>query len=512
MVGVHPGDRERVERAMVDAGLPSAAGKETFYASSDRSKRWVDGWSGSRTTRLQSVCGRFRARRFRSPRPDLVSRATPCSLTVGREAVLDEDSAVMRWEVDRISPFMDSLSVRLEASHVQLMHPGRYSVALVACGRRIAEGIVDVVAPPHAAFTKQGTFLRFEAASAEEAVAIMAKMPAGQPTAILIDHDGRHTVASGSKEEVEAAGWRWMQERLQGVDPVLVCWPGQTLHDLAGRWIAKVRTESPEISCAHLSYPAPRGEVVATPAEARQIRNYRVLCALPCNSTIDRGDAYRCPKCGSRQVLCTDPESVWLACTSCGAEDRLVILTLRDLRDRTARLLFGEHRIVTYLTVGSGLRYGGVFARTVRCKSCQRLQPAYQRPSAWDRSDLHRLVQAVAADWDEADPVRSIRRAAWRAARHSPNPASDLPARMEANIRRLLDAGVIQAGRPTERIERLERGTSVCCDAALGTWRRPMSRIYIGIENLYNSSPAAFCRPGLPARDEGLRALLRVGA
>ena len=276
--------------------------------------------------------------------------------------------------------------------------------------------------------------------------------------------------------------------------------------------MALLRTEAPKISCAHLSYPAPRGDIAISPTEARRMREHRVLCALPCHSTIDRGDAYCCPKCGSRQVLRTDDESVWLTCGSCGAEDKQVILTLRDFRNGSPKVLFGEHRIVAYITSGFGLRYGGVFARTVRCKFCQRAQPAYQRPSAWDPSYLQGLVQAVVANWDEANPVRSVRRAAWRAARRGANPPTDLQVRMEADIKRLLDAGVIQAGRPTDRIERLARGTSLCCDAGLGTWRRPLSRIYIGVESLYGNGLAAFCRPRLPARDEGLRALLRVGA
>jgi hypothetical protein len=46
----------------------------------------------------------------------------------------------------------------------------------------------------------------------------------------------------------------------------------------------------------------------------------------------------------------------------------------------------------------------------------------------------------------------------------------------------------------------------------LATWRRPLSRVYIGIEDLYSNGPAVFYRPQLPARAEGVRALLRVGA
>jgi hypothetical protein len=304
-----------------------------------------------------------------------------------------------------------------------------------------------------------------------------------------------------------AAGREWLGERLALGDRVLICWPGLTTPPAAGEWLAWLRREKPDELAAHLPYPAPRGEVAADPAEARRLRRHRVLCCLPADSPVDRGDALVCPRCGGRALVHTDRRDAWLACPSCRHEDRGVVLTLNGFRAAAARALFAEYRMARYLTSGTGTRYGGAFARTVLCQLCHRPQVAYARLAAWDRTDLGRLTAALAAAWDGDDREGTLRRATAWAVRQLTRPSPAARAQAEDGLRRLLDAALVVDGRPRPEVDRLARGTSMCCDAPLATTRRPLSRLLVGVERLL-TGPAPERHPGLPAGRAGLRALL----
>jgi hypothetical protein len=194
----------------------------------------------------------------------------------------------------------------------------------------------------------------------------------------------------------------------------------------------------------------------------------------------------------------------------CAYEDRNTILTLNEFRAAAVRVLFAEYRIAHYLTAGPGTRYGGAFTRTVRCQHCHRPQLAYSRPVPWDRAELDRLLGAIAATWAADDPVGTLRRATGRVVRQLGRPSPVAQARTEDAVRRLLDAGVIVNGQPLAATDRLLRGTSLCCDAPLVSWRRPVSRLFIGVEQLFGAGPAAVRHPGLLPGSAGLRALLAV--
>ena len=97
----------------------------------------------------------------------------------------------------------------------------------------------------------------------------------------------------------------------------------------------------------------------------------------------------------------------------------------------------------------------------------------------------------------------------------SPDPWSTLSAVRQSPyykpaLRRLLDAGVIEGGQPNNTINRLLRGTSLCCDAPLLYWRRPTSRLFVGVEQLFGAGPAAVRHPELLPGLSGLRPLLTV--
>jgi hypothetical protein len=281
-----------------------------------------------------------------------------------------------------------------------------------------------------------------------------------------------YQLAQGSAREVGALGQDWLRQRLHEGEHVLVCWPGLALPALAGEWLAWMRSEQPTVTVAHLSYPAPRGELAADPADARRLRRHRVLCCLPAGAAVDRGDAYLCPRCGGRPLLRTDQRNVWLACPQCQCEDRRIILTLNEFRADTVRVLFAEYRIARYLTSGPGRRYGGAFTKTIRCQHCHRPQVAYSRPTPWERAELDRLVRALTATWDADDRAGSLRRAIGRVVRQLGRPSPVAQSQTEDALRRLLDAGVMVDGQLHPAADRLLRGTSLCCDAPLLPWRR----------------------------------------
>jgi Cft2 family RNA processing exonuclease len=510
--GMHSGDHARVEEALCELGFASLSwqGDRLFFVGSIQTL-------GRRILQVADHGVPVTIWTFQSCEIALTpsgpyAPGSVVHLSVGGEPILDSDSDVLRWEVDRIAPVMDDLSARLESNHLQLLHPGRYCIALLVNEHRIAESDVDVTTPVPLAPPPQHDGRQCFAQGQDKALITLADIPKDQPVILLVDPNGDHWIAAGPLDVVTSVGWTWIQDRLPGDTPLMICYPCQGFPEVAGRWLSRLRNEHAEVHCANLTYPAPRGEVTSGPDEARRLRQYRVLCSLPAHATIDRGDAYQCPSCGGRQHLQTDSEHVWLSCTHCGSQDRKTVLTLKDLRANPVRALLGEHRIISYLTRGAGLRYGGVFARTVRCSTCQRLQPAYQRPTKWDAAYLQRILRALAPVWQEQEPARSVNRAAWRVAQQDSLPAPDAHARIKADILRLVDAGVIVDGVGTSHVEALEQGKSICCHARLRTWRRPISRLYVGIEALYASGNPAYLHPRLPAGDDGLRALIEVGA
>jgi hypothetical protein len=172
--------------------------------------------------------------------------------------------------------------------------------------------------------------------------------------------------------------------------------------------------------------------------------------------------------------------------------------------------LFAEYRMARYLTSGPGTRYGGAFTRTVRCQRCHSPQLAYARPEPWERAELDRLAGAAAATWDTDDRPRSVRRATARVVRQLGRPGPGTEAQIADALRRLFDAGVIVDGRLHGATDRLLRGTSLCCDAPLVPWRRPVSRLFVGVEQLFGSGPPPVRHPGLLPGCAGLRALLTV--
>src|SRR5205823_5926493 len=130
-------------------------------------------------------------------------------------------------------------------------------------------------------------------------------------------------------------------------------WPGLALGEIGGRLLRRLRADLPRVSVAHLSYPAPRREIARDEAHARSLRAHRVLCCARASTTIDRLDAYLCPRCPGSPHLQTDSSRIWQECSNCGYADRDLVLTLVGLRSTDVQILFADFRIAKYLSRGT---------------------------------------------------------------------------------------------------------------------------------------------------------------
>jgi hypothetical protein len=425
---------------------------------------------------------------------------------------IDElDGGPLTIEVDRTSPLFDSLSARKTGSRVHFIHPGCYSIAIVAAGRRIAEVTATVRSPMQTSIAEASRSLECNARSADEASIQAAEIGECRTTAIFASSTSVYKIIQDARERALEAAWQFVSTSLADNYRVLVTWPGLSLGEVAGQLLRRVREQSPDINVAHLGYPAPRGEIAIDAVQARNLRRHRVLCCAPALSKIDRSDSYYCLHCSGRPHLRADNTRIWLECPKCGYADREIILTLSSLRSADIQVLFADFRMAKYLTRGPGTRYAGAFGRSVRCSCCHGLQLAFSKPGPWERAELNRLLVGLASAWDSSDEVGSIRRAAIMVARQTPRSApADIP-RLENALRQLTESGVVVDGQAIGAVDRLEAGVSLCCGKPLMWSKRRLSHVFIDVEELVLPAYHASLHPDLSKGRVGIRQLLALG-
>ena len=430
-------------------------------------------------------------------------------ITAGLAAI---DGGPLVIEAERVDPFFDELSARVIGNRVQLLHPGRYVVSLIASGRRLARVDAIVEARRRPPVVSAPARIEHRAQSAYDASVAAAGCTACACTVILSPPRDSYRIVQDQTSETEELVWRFLGDRLAARENVLVSWPGLALGELGGRLLRRLRADQPSIPVAHMSYPAPRGEMASDEAHARTLREHRVLCCARASATIDRLDAYRCVKCDGSPRLKTDSSRIWQECPNCGYADSELVLTLVGLRSTDVRVLFADYRIAKYLSHGRGRRYAGAFGRSVRCGNCYRLQTANASPIPWDRTDLRNLVSALASTWDGVDQARSIRRAAYIVARraHRSRP-SDL-VRLEDALHRLIDAGLVQDGRAVDQrqFNKLEAGVSLCCERPLVWSTRRATHVFLDVEELLDPALPASTHPDLAFGQGGVRQFLAL--
>jgi hypothetical protein len=350
------------------------------------------------------------------------------------------------------------------------------------------------------------------ASSLEDATLKAAALPPLASTSIFVQKKtGTIRVIQDHPDHVVSDALDFLHGCLDSGMKVLVTWPGLALSGAAGNLLSQVRTAHPSTTVAYVSYPAPRGELVDSASEARELRKHRILCSMRKNSLIDRDDAYPCPNCGDRLWLRTDDQNAWAECSVCGHQDRALLVTLRALRSGDPTVLFAEFRMAKYLTRGHGTRYAGGFARSVRCSACHSIQDVFLRPGPWDRAELVRLVGALAESWNDSDEAASIRRAAWSAAARGYKTRLWDITRYEDQLRRLADVGILKMDKQTTIMQRLEAGRSLCCETPLMWSPHSIGLVFLDIESLIDLSVGAFNHPGLPSGPTGLREFLGLG-
>jgi predicted metal-dependent RNase len=422
------------------------------------------------------------------------------------------DSGPLVVEVERVAPFFDALSARVTGNRVHFLHPGRYLISLSASGRRLAQ-VETQVEPPRLPVVESAPHrIELSATSPHEASVLTASCAPYAHVVILSPAREPYRIVQDQPLEAEDVVWRFLSTRLATQEKVLVSWPGLSLGEPGGRLLRRLREEQPTVAVAHLSYPAPRGEIAADEVHARTLRKHRVLCSPRASTTIDRLDSYRCTRCSGAPRLQTDTSRIWQECPACGQADRQLVLTLVGLRSTDVQVLFADYRMAKYLSRGRGKRYAGAFGRSVRCASCHALQTVYADLAPWDRAELHLLLGALAATWDHADPGRSLRSAAYIAARrgHWSRPG-DVP-RLEDALRRMLEAGLVEDGKcaDSRQLEKLEAGVSLCCEQRLMWSERRVAQVLLDVEGLLNPSVPAAMHPDLAFGAAGVRQLLTL--
>jgi len=431
-------------------------------------------------------------------------------ITAGLEAV---DGGPLVVQAERVDPLFDEFSARVIGNRVHFLHPGRYVVSLIARGRHLARVDANVEAPRRLNVASAPARVERTARSPFDASVAAADLPPCVSTVILSPPREQYRIVQDRLSETEELVWRFLTDRLAAKENVLISWPGLALGELGGRLLRRLRRDEPSIPVAHLSYPAPRGEIAFDETHARRLRAHRVLCCAPACATVDRLDAYRCTNCEGFPRLKTDKTGMWQECASCGHADRELVLTLASLRVIDVRVLFAEYRIAKYLSRGRGRRYAGAFGRSVRCGNCYGLQTAFLTPTPWDRSELRSLLAALASTWDGTDETRSIRRAAYTVARraHRSRP-NDVP-RLEDALRRLIDVCVVQGGRAVDplQLEKLEAGLSLCCAKPVVWSDRRAAHIFLDVEELLNAAIPGSMHPDLAFGQAGVRQFLAFG-
>ncbi len=430
-------------------------------------------------------------------------------ITAGLEAI---DGGPLVVEAERVDPFFDELSARVIGNRVHFLHPGRYVVSLIASGRHLARVDANVEARrPHVASAPARVELT--ATSAYDASVAAADCPPCASTVIISPPRGSCSVVQDRTSETEDFVWRFIEDRLAAKENVLISWPGFALGELGGRLLRRLRADQPSIPVAHMSYPAPRGEIASDGAQARALRARRVLCCARASATIDRLDAYRCVKCDGSPRLKTDTSRIWQECPNCGYADSELVLTLVGLRSTDVRVLFADYRIAKYLSRGRGRRYAGAFGRSVRCGNCNGLQTAYASPAPWDRTELRNLVVALASTWDAVNQTSSVRRAAYLVARRANRSRPSDIARLEDALHRLIDAGLVQDGRVVDQrqFDKLEAGVSLCCERPLVWSTRRSAHVFLDVEELLEPAMPASMHPDLAFGQAGVRQFLALG-
>lgn len=419
----------------------------------------------------------------------------------------DTDGGPLSIMVERLSPLMDTLSSKVDGATLQLLHPGRYSVALTAWGKRLSHLETEVGLPAPLPVLPQVQPSELEASSASGASEHIEQLPQGPLTLALRPAGGSFRVLQHMADRLDAMAWEFVKARLDQQEQVMVVTPGLTLPPEAGQLLRRLRQERPNTSVAHLSYPAPRGELAPDLERARRLHEH-VACVIPAGTTIDRFDAYKCPRCAAVMKFQSDDQSLWLRCQGCGHEDRGVALTLDRFRRENVRVLFTDYRIARYLRSDMGSRYAGAFGRAVRCQQCIGLQPAFPRPGPWDGALLRRLVSAMAGAWRPDDEAGSIRRAVRRAAQRTGRTQTGELTRLERALRLLVDGGVIIQGQPVPTVRRLEEGVSLCCGRPLAWSSYRISYVFLDLRTLLLQPDGL--HPKLPTGPEGVRQLLSL--
>lgn len=511
--GISAGSQAMVEKAFQAEGFTGLRWEgDTLYlrgTSDTQGTREVVLVDGASHHRVKLVTLPSQKLRLQPPSPSGPGASLIVSTMEGplNSGLEDVDAGPLRVVVERVSPFMDRLSAKVEGASIQLLHPGRYLVALTAWDKRISELETEVSPPAPLPSIPQVQPSESEGASAAVASDHIEQLPPGALTLALRPVGGAFRVLQHTADQLDAAAWEFVRSRIGQKELIMVVTAGLELPADAGRLLRRLRKERPEIHVAHVSYPAPRGELARDLDQTRRLLEY-VACVIPAGATVDRFDAYACPQCAARMQLQTDDQSLWLHCQSCGFEDRGVALTLDRLRREKVQVLFTDYRIARYLRSESGARYAGAFGRTVRCGQCEKPLPAFQRPGPWDGALLRRLVSAMSGAWRPDDEAGSIRRAARRAAQQPGKAQPGEFSRLERALRHLLDGGVFVQGQPMSDLRYLEEGVSQCCRRPLTWSSQRISYAFLDLKSLL-LQPSAL-HPGLPNGAEGVRQLLAL--
>jgi hypothetical protein len=424
----------------------------------------------------------------------------------------DIDEGPLEIRVERTAPLIDALSAHVSGPRIRLVHPGSYRIELCSNGRVLAGVTAEVAAPNRTSSQAASAFSEStRTATAEEASVLVAGSRISASIAVLRLERGDYEVLQGTVPDLEKSLWRYLSARAAAEEKVLICYPGLALSEVAGGLLSRLRAGLPQVSVAHLAYPAPRGGI-ATPAQARALLSHGVLCCAPANATIDRFDAYRCPRCAGRPILKTNASEIWQECMTCGYADHDLILTLSRFRASDVQVLFADFRIAKYLLRGRGRRYAGAFGQSVRCTQCNSPQRLFTRPAAWDAAELHRLLRVLAENWNSDNSGENLRRAAIVAARRSRHTRPGDVDELEERLRELVDCRVMTANGLVDslKVQRLEAGLSLCCGKRLSWSKRQVASAALDLEHLVSPAIPMALHPDLSFGEVGVRQMLSL--